>query len=132
MIAVGGGGCPVGHASRNEPAGIPLAATTVKFTEIASVPAGMPQMPVTSQVRRPLFGKMPPWIGAPLPRVSATRHGWTPMKARGSVTSAIVVNPPDAELPRYGGTVQFDKGMSRGCAIETEETKTTRRTTGLR
>src|SRR6476659_2125764 len=74
MIAVGGVACPVGHARRNEPAGIPAAATTVKFTEIASAPAGIPQMPVTSRVRWPPLGKIPPVIGAP-PRVSATRQG---------------------------------------------------------
>jgi hypothetical protein len=46
----------------------------------------------------------------------------------------MVDNPPSVDaVPRYGGTVQFDNGTSEGCcAIETEEAKTTRRTTGVR
>jgi hypothetical protein len=75
MIAVGGKGWPLGQASRNEPAGIPAAATTVKFTETAAMDSGRPHVPLRSHVRVVLFVKMPPWIGAPLPRVSAIRQG---------------------------------------------------------
>src|SRR6476659_8307865 len=100
MIAVGGGAWPVGQARRNDPAGIPPAATTVKLAEIASVPAGRPQSPVRSQVRCALLAKIPPWIGAPLPRVSATRQGWIPTNPTPGVTSAIVVRPPEADEAR--------------------------------
>jgi hypothetical protein len=69
------GGLPVGQASRKEPAGIPPAATTLKLTEIAPAPDGMPQIPTTVQSRDSLLAKIPPWIGAPFPLVSATRQG---------------------------------------------------------
>jgi hypothetical protein len=35
----------------------------------------MPQTPATVQLRASLALKAPPVMGAPLPRVSATRHG---------------------------------------------------------
>ena len=59
-IETGGVGPPVGHARRNAPGGAAGLPVTVKLAEIASAPAGIPQMPVTAQVRRPPLGKMPP------------------------------------------------------------------------
>ncbi len=99
MIAVGGGAWPVGQERRNEPAGIPGADTTVKFTEIAAVSAGMPQIPVRSQVRWALFPKMPPVIGAP-PRVSATRQGWIATNGCAKLMSFMVVSPPRDDSAR--------------------------------
>src|SRR6476619_543962 len=115
MIAVGGKGWPVGQASRNEPAGIPPAATTVKFTETAAIDSGRPHVPLKSHVRVVLFVKMPPWIGAPLPRVSTIRHGWTATNVRGSVTSVRVWMPPAEDCVNVG-TVQFRSGTSTDCA----------------
>src|SRR5690242_1876237 len=119
MIAVGGAGWPVGQARRKAPRGVPAGLTTLKFTEIASAPPGIPQIPVTSQVRCWPLAKIPPWMGAPLPRVSATRHGWIPTKTRGEVTSAIVVIPPRDDCV-YAGTVQLWRGTSADCATATE------------
>src|SRR4029079_13265757 len=87
---MGEGGEPVGHASMKAPWGVAAVLTTVKLTEMASAPAGIPHFPVTSQFRDSELAKMPPWIGAPLPRVSATRQGRTPMKVLGGVTSVMV------------------------------------------
>src|SRR5439155_2113966 len=46
------------------------------------------------------------------------------MKGRGSVTSAIVVIPED----RYGGTVQFESGMSEDCAKRVRDRRPVART----
>src|SRR5450756_1712918 len=129
MIAVGGGGWPVGQASRKEPAGIPPAATTLKLTEIAPAPDGMPQIPQTVQFRASLLAKIPPWIGAPLPRVSTIRHGLTAMKGRGGVSESVVapralggvheagagqfamVSAPRARLPRKNEVMARDERL---------------------
>src|SRR6476659_7365772 len=112
MIATAlAGGDPVGHASRNAPCGVAAALTTVKLTEIAAgrKPFGRPQIPPTDQFRDSLLPKIPPWIGAPLPRVSAIRQGSTATNVWGSVTSVIACMPP-ADAAPYGGTVQFCSG----------------------
>src|SRR4029079_3296332 len=126
MIAVGGGGWPVGHASRNAPSGVGAGLTTLKFTEIASAPEGIPQMFHTVQLRAWPLAKIPPWIGAPLPRVSATRQGWTPTKVRGGVTSVMVVIPPPEDRG-YAGTVQLCRGTSADCAERTRAREEIRR-----
>src|SRR5947209_5553676 len=46
------------------------------------------------------------------------------MKGSGNVTSVIVVMPGD----RYGGTVQFESGISADCARSAVETRPVKRT----
>src|SRR6476469_5981177 len=110
-----GSGAPVGQMIRCPgPAGV----TTVTFKEYASMLFGIPgHGPFKRSNLRSTPGER---LGGPNPAgnvptlVSTSRHGCTPMNARGPVASVMVVIPPEACA--YGGTVQFETGMSEDCA----------------
>src|SRR5215467_6452015 len=80
---------PPGQALTKPNAVWPPVLVTVMFRETAAAAAGIPQSPVNVQVRNSLAPNGPPvLIGTPpVPRVSTTRHGVTPMKGIGLVTS---------------------------------------------
>src|SRR6476660_704907 len=125
MIAVGGGGSPVRNARRKAPCGIvgglPV---TVKLTETAAAPAATPQIPATVQFRDWELVKIPPWIGAPFPRVSATRQGLIAMKGSGLLAD-IVPMPSARGGDQVGGADQF--GMSSANVTRENPPAATRR-----
>jgi hypothetical protein len=60
--------------------------------------------------------------------VSTSRHGATPMNARGGVKSAIVDRRPEADAAVYGGTVQLETGIPGTWERRAVDTKPVRRT----